>query len=102
MRGTGAGAAPPALGPGRGSDVCYIHHPRHGGAVLIRTQIYLSAEAQRGLRALSRRTGVSRSELVRQAVDALLADAPEPERSVAEPEAAPRHGGAARPAARRR
>jgi hypothetical protein len=40
---------------------------------MVRTQIYLTPEEQQGLRALSRRTGLSQSELIRQAVDTLLA-----------------------------
>jgi hypothetical protein len=39
---------------------------------MVRTQIYLTAEEQSGLRALSRRTGTSQSELIRQAIDSLL------------------------------
>jgi hypothetical protein len=48
---------------------------------LIRTQIYLSVEADRELRALSRRTGQSRSELIRRAVDRLLAGTGEQDRA---------------------
>lgn len=39
---------------------------------MVRTQIYLTEEEQKGLRALSRKTGLSQSELIRQAVDSLL------------------------------
>ena len=39
---------------------------------MVRTQIYLTDEEQKGLRALSRITGLSQSELIRQAVDSLL------------------------------
>lgn len=39
---------------------------------LVRTQIYLTPEEQNGLRALARQTGLSQSELIRQAVDAML------------------------------
>jgi predicted DNA-binding protein len=41
--------------------------------IMVRTQIYLTAEEQQALRALSRRTGTSQSELIRQAIDSLLA-----------------------------
>ena len=47
---------------------------------MVRTQIYLTPEEQQGLRALSRRTGLSQSELIRQAVDTLLAGGQEPDR----------------------
>ena len=40
---------------------------------MVRTQIYLTEEEQEGLRALSRRTGLSQSELIRRAVDTMLA-----------------------------
>jgi predicted DNA-binding protein len=43
------------------------------GGFMVRTQVYLSEEEQQGLRALSRRTGRSQSELIREAVDDLLA-----------------------------
>jgi hypothetical protein len=39
---------------------------------MVRTQIYLTETEQRGLRALSRQTGLSQSELIRQAIDAFL------------------------------
>ena len=39
---------------------------------MVRTQIYLTDDEQKGLRALSRKTGLSQSELIRQAVDSLL------------------------------
>lgn len=42
---------------------------------MVRTQIYLTEAEQEGLRALSRRTGQSQSELIRQAIDASLTEA---------------------------
>lgn len=48
---------------------------------MVRTQIYLTDEEQKGLRALSRRTGLSQSELVRQAIDSLLAGGEELDRT---------------------
>lgn len=39
---------------------------------MVRTQIYLTEEEQHGLRALSRRTGRTQSELIREAIDLLL------------------------------
>lgn len=47
---------------------------------MVRTQVYLTPEEQRALQALSRRTGRSRSELIREAIDAMLAQPHEPER----------------------
>ena len=41
---------------------------------MVRTHIYLTDDEQKGLRALSRKTGLSQSELIRQAVDSLLAE----------------------------
>lgn len=40
---------------------------------MVRKRIYLTAGEQQALRALSRRTGISQSELIRQAIDSLLA-----------------------------
>ena len=40
---------------------------------MVRTQVYLTEDEQQGLRALSRQTGRPQSELIREAVDALLA-----------------------------
>jgi hypothetical protein len=47
---------------------------------MVRTQIYLTEEEQKGLRALSRRKGLSQSELIRQAIDSLLAEETVPDR----------------------
>jgi len=47
---------------------------------VVRTQVYLTPEEQCALQALSRRTGRSRSELIREAIDAMLAQPQEPER----------------------
>jgi hypothetical protein len=48
---------------------------------MVRTQIYLTDDAQKGLRALSRRTGLFQSELIRRAVDGLLAGETEIDRA---------------------
>lgn len=40
---------------------------------MVRTQIYLTTSEHKGLRALSRRTGRSQSELIRSALDSFLA-----------------------------
>lgn len=40
---------------------------------MVRTQIYLTESEQQALRALSRRTGRTQSELIREAVDRLIA-----------------------------
>ena len=42
---------------------------------MVRTQIYLTEAEQRSLRSLSRQTGRSQSELIRQAIDSMLAQA---------------------------
>jgi hypothetical protein len=47
---------------------------------MVRTQIYLTTTEQKGLRALSRRTGRSQSELIRTALDSFLAADPGPDR----------------------
>lgn len=39
---------------------------------MVRTQIYLTEDEQQALRVLSRRTGKTQSELIRQAVDQML------------------------------
>jgi predicted transcriptional regulator len=39
---------------------------------MVRTQIYLTEEEQAGLRALARRTDLTQSELIRQAIDTML------------------------------
>ena len=49
---------------------------------MVRTQIYLTTTEQKGLRALSRRTGRSQSELIRQALDSYLADDKASDRAV--------------------
>ena len=41
---------------------------------MVRTQIYLTTTEQKGLRALSKRTGRTQSELIRKALDSFLAD----------------------------
>lgn len=47
---------------------------------MVRTQLYLTPEEQDALQALSRRTGRSQSELIREAINDLLARSDEPER----------------------
>lgn len=48
---------------------------------MVRTQIYLTPEEQDGLRSLSRQTGLSQSELIRQAIDSMLAQKTRPDRA---------------------
>lgn len=48
---------------------------------MVRTQIYLTEEEQNALRSLSRKTGITQSELIRQAIDAFLAEENELDRS---------------------
>ena len=62
-------------------DVYSIHQPQRARETVVRTQIYLTPDEQNGLRALSRRTGLSRSELIRQAIDAMLGDEQELDRA---------------------
>ena len=45
------------------------------GASMIRTQIYLTEEEKRGLESIAISQGVSQSNLIRQAIDELLARA---------------------------
>lgn len=47
---------------------------------MVRTQIYLTEVEQQALRVLSRRTGRSQSELIREAVDQLIAKSEKPDR----------------------
>jgi len=48
---------------------------------MVRTQIYLTEEEQTALRSLSRKTGLSQSELIRQAIDSFLGEKNELDRS---------------------
>lgn len=48
---------------------------------MVRTQIYLTDAEQKGLRSLSRRTGISKSELIRQAIDSFLSGEQELDRT---------------------
>ncbi len=47
---------------------------------MIRAQIYLTENEQRGLLALSQQTGNSRSELVRKAIDYLISSSEKPDK----------------------
>ncbi len=48
---------------------------------MVRTQIYLTDAEQKGLRALSRRTGLTQSEIIRQAIDSFLSGEQETDRA---------------------
>lgn len=50
---------------------------------MVRTQIYLTEAEQQALRALSRRTGRTQSELIREAVDRLIAQSEKTDRLAA-------------------
>lgn len=50
---------------------------------MVRTQIYLTEAEQQALRALSRRTGRTQSELIREAVDQLIAQSERTDRLAA-------------------
>jgi len=53
--------------------IAYIHRVISGAVQMGRTQIYLTESEQQALRALSRRTGRTQSELIREAVDRFIA-----------------------------
>ena len=61
--------------PARLSKGCAIHDVWHNGGV-DRTTVYLTPELRRGLKNLSRRTGKSQSDLIREAVGELIAKEP--------------------------
>jgi len=53
----------------------YIGDVLRGGVQgMVRTQIYLTEPEQQALQALAQRTGRTRSELIREAVDRLIAE----------------------------
>jgi hypothetical protein len=54
-----------------------------GKKVVIRTQIYLTDEEKKGLQSAARRRGISQSDLIRQAIDSLLAQSCATDKAVA-------------------
>lgn len=56
------------------------HASSGAGGILVATQVYLTPEEQRALQEMSRRTGRSQDELIREAIDNMLAQSGEPDR----------------------